>query len=214
MRQCLTTAVDMREPPPAVGQGLGGPLLLQRRLLAVRFLGRPAALQWRARAGQDAQHLAHWAPCRSGRRRCLGPPRGMGVAAGGVAQPEDRAGGLDEQAMVHRVLLLLATLTHLLCRKGPEGGPCAVRSRQGSKGGAGVAAGTGATGAGSSASGMPTVTASPSHGARASGSGWGHHRGHAARSRGMRRPPAGRHPSRGLRACASRPVGASVAPRA
>ena len=53
----LHTAVDVLDPEPAVVQGLVGPLLLQRELLAAGFLGRHEDLHLRERERQEAQIL-------------------------------------------------------------------------------------------------------------------------------------------------------------
>src|SRR5713101_3921591 len=53
----LHTAVDVLDPEPALVQGLVGPLLLQRELLAAGFLGRHEDLHLRERERQEAQIL-------------------------------------------------------------------------------------------------------------------------------------------------------------
>jgi hypothetical protein len=53
----LHTAVDMLDLEPAVVQGLVGPLLLQRELLAAGFLGRHEDLHLREREREEAQIL-------------------------------------------------------------------------------------------------------------------------------------------------------------
>jgi hypothetical protein len=53
----LDTAVDMLDPQPTLVQGLVGPLLLHRQLLATGFLRRHQDLDLRQRKRQEAQIL-------------------------------------------------------------------------------------------------------------------------------------------------------------
>ena len=53
----LDTAVDMLDPQPTVVQGLVGPFLLQRQLLAAGFLGRHEDLDLGERKREEAQIL-------------------------------------------------------------------------------------------------------------------------------------------------------------
>ena len=53
----LDAAVDMLDPQPTVVQGLVGPFLLQRQLLAAGFLGRHEDLDLGERKREEAQIL-------------------------------------------------------------------------------------------------------------------------------------------------------------
>ena len=100
----------------------------------------------------------------------------MGTAAIGVTEKEDEKQGIDEQDLFHGVVFS-CRYNSLAVQPGLGGRRCAVPSRHGQKGEAGTAAGMGAIGAGSSASGTTTVATSasetPSRWARAVRSGWG-----------------------------------------
>src|SRR6266446_5007414 len=95
----------------------------------------------------------------------------MDTAAGGLAQEEDREGGIDEQDIFDGVVLFLAAITLFLCSRvlGADNAP--FRPVMGTRGEAGAAAGATATGAGSSASGVTMASAvasdTPSRCARA-----------------------------------------------
>jgi hypothetical protein len=65
----LDTAVDMRDPQPAVVQGLVGEVLFYRQFLAAGFLGRHEDLHLGQREGQKAQILQQPTPRRQGIRR-------------------------------------------------------------------------------------------------------------------------------------------------
>jgi hypothetical protein len=86
----------------------------------------------------------------------------MDAAAVGVAQKEDDKQGIDEQDIFDRMILFLAALTLRLCSRVLGADDTSFRPVMGKRGDADTAAGTAKTGAGSSASGVTTVTASAS----------------------------------------------------
>jgi hypothetical protein len=125
-------------------------LLLPRELLAARFLSRHEDLHLGEREGQEAQILQQPTASRERVGRGLRKAQIMDLATVGVAQKEDREQGIDEQDMFDGVVFFLAALTVRLFRSvvGADDAPCGpVMSK---KGEVGAAAGTGATGAGSS----------------------------------------------------------------
>src|SRR6516165_8813107 len=86
----------------------------------------------------------------------------MGTAAVGVAQKEDDKERIDEQDIFDRVILFLPAITVRLFRRVVGADDAPLGPVMGKKGVSGVAAGTVATGAGSSARGATTVAASAS----------------------------------------------------
>ena len=80
----------------------------------------------------------------------------MDMAAVGVAQKEDAEGGIDEQDIFDRVILFLAAITRGLFSRVLGADDAPFRPVMGKRGDAGTAA----TGAGSSASGVTTAAAS------------------------------------------------------
>ena len=84
----------------------------------------------------------------------------MGAAAIGVTEKEDEEQGIDEQDIFYRVVLFLATITFRLCRRVLGADDLWLGAIMGKRGDSGVAAGTVAPGAGSSARGATTVAAS------------------------------------------------------
>src|SRR4029434_7610491 len=86
----------------------------------------------------------------------------MGTAAVGVAQKEDDEQGIDQQNIFDGVVLFLPTITVRLFNRVLGADDAPFRAVMGKRGEAGAAAGMGATGAGSSASGTTTVAASGS----------------------------------------------------
>src|SRR2546425_10897805 len=93
----LDAAVDMLDPQPTVVQGLVGPLLLQRQLLAAGFLRRHEDLHLREHERQEAEILQQPASRGQGIRRRGGNRLIMDAAAVGVAQEEDEEQGMHEQ---------------------------------------------------------------------------------------------------------------------
>ncbi len=74
----------------------------------------------------------------------------MNAAAIGVAQKAKREPGIDEQASVDRVVLVLAALTRGLCRRVLGADEAPLGAVRGTRGEAGGATGAATTGAGSS----------------------------------------------------------------
>src|SRR5712664_1158726 len=86
----------------------------------------------------------------------------MDAAAIGVTEKEDDKQGIDQQDIFYRVVSFLAAITLLLFNRVLGADDAPFRPVMGKRGEAGAAAGTVATGAGSSASGATTVVASAS----------------------------------------------------
>src|SRR5439155_402007 len=86
----------------------------------------------------------------------------MDAAAVGRTQKEDGEQGIDQQDIFDRVVFFLAALTCRLCRRVLGADDAPFRPVMGTRGEAGAAAGTVATGAGSSSSGATMVVASAS----------------------------------------------------
>jgi hypothetical protein len=86
----------------------------------------------------------------------------MDTAAGGLAQEEDREGGIDQQDIFDGVVLFLAAITLFLFRRVLGADDAPFRPVMGKRGEAGAAAGATITGAGSSSSAPTTVAASAS----------------------------------------------------
>jgi hypothetical protein len=86
----------------------------------------------------------------------------MDTAAIGVTQKEDQEEGIDQQNIFYRVVLFLAAITLGLFNRGLGADDAPFCPIMGKRGDAGVAAGSAATGAGSSASRTTTVAASAS----------------------------------------------------
>ena len=149
----LDTAVDMLNPQPAVVQSLVGEVLLHRELLATGFLRRHEDRHLRQRQRQEAEILQQPTPRRQGIGGGLGNPEVMDTAAVGVAQKEDREGGIDEQDVFDGVVFFLAALTLRLFNRVVGADDAPFRPVMGKRGDAGATAGATATGAGSSASG-------------------------------------------------------------
>src|SRR4029453_11970241 len=80
----------------------------------------------------------------------------MDPAAVGVAQKEDDEQGIDEQDIFDSVVFFLAAITLLLFSRVLGADDASFRPVMGKRGEAGAAAGMGATGAGSSSSGVTT----------------------------------------------------------
>src|SRR4029434_121109 len=95
----LDTAVDMRDPPPTLGQRLLGPWLFPGQLLAVWLLGRHEDRHPRQRQGQEAQILSQSAPRKQGRTRRVRHGLLMGAAAIRVAQEEDEKERVEQTAI-------------------------------------------------------------------------------------------------------------------
>jgi hypothetical protein len=86
----------------------------------------------------------------------------MDAAAVGVAQKEDREQGIDEQDIFYRMVFFLAAITCGLLRRVLGADDTPFGAVMGKRGETGAAAGTVATGAGSSSSGVTTVAAAAS----------------------------------------------------
>jgi hypothetical protein len=86
----------------------------------------------------------------------------MEAASSRLAEAEDEEQGIDHQEIFYRMVLCLAALTRGLFKRvlGTDDAPC--RPGMGQRGEADATAGTGATGAGSSASGATTLVPSAS----------------------------------------------------
>ena len=158
----LHAAVDMLNPQPPLVERLVGALLLQGQLRTAGFLRRHEDCHLREREGQETQVLQQPTP---GRERVGGGLRDaqiMGTAAVGIAQKEDEEESIDEQDIFDGVISFLPAITRLLFRSilGADDAP--LRPVMGKRGEAGAAAGTRATGVGSSSSGTTTVAASAS----------------------------------------------------
>src|SRR5262249_58723242 len=88
----------------------------------------------------------------------------MDTAAIGLAQKEDREGGIHEQDVFDGVVFFLAAITFRLCSRVLGADDAPFRPVMGKRGAAGAAAGTAATGAGSSApGGAPTGPGGSGH---------------------------------------------------
>src|SRR5882762_8911901 len=86
----------------------------------------------------------------------------MHTAAVGVAEEEDREGGIDQQDIFYRMVLFLAAITCGLCRRVLGADEAPFRAVMGTRGDAGAVAGMGPPGTGASSSGATTVVASTS----------------------------------------------------
>jgi hypothetical protein len=86
----------------------------------------------------------------------------MDTAAIGVAQKEDREEGIDQQDIFDGVVFFLAAITRGLLRRVLGADDAPFGPVMGKRGEAGAAAGMGARGVGSSASGTTTLAASAS----------------------------------------------------
>jgi hypothetical protein len=86
----------------------------------------------------------------------------MDATAIGVAEEKDEEQGMHEQDIFDGVVPFLATITVRLFSRVLGADDASFRPVMGKRGDAGAAAGPGATGAGSSASGVTTVAASAS----------------------------------------------------
>src|SRR5215831_19375854 len=152
----LHTAVAMLNPQSAMVERLVGQLLLQGQVLTAWLLRRHEDLHLRERERQEAQILQQPTPSREWGGGGLRDAQIMDTAAVGVAQKEDDEESIDEQDIFDRVVLFLAAITLFLFSRilGADDAP--FRPVMGTRGEAGAAAGMGATGAGSSASGTTT----------------------------------------------------------
>ena len=104
-------------------------------------------------------------PLKAGREgvgRGLRDAQIMDTAAVGIAQKEDREQGIDEQDIFDGVVFFLPAITLLLFTRGLGADDASFRPVVGKRGETGAAAGIGATGVDSSASGTTTVAASAS----------------------------------------------------
>jgi hypothetical protein len=158
----LHTPVDMRDPSPAIVQGLVGPLLLPCALLAASLLGRHADRALGEHEGQEAQILQQPTPGRQGRGCRIGNPFIMDAASTSVTEQEDDEQGIDEQDMFDGMVLLLAALTPRLFHRVLRADNAPFGPVMGTRGDTDAAAGTATTGASSSSRGTITVAASVS----------------------------------------------------
>src|SRR5712692_1715154 len=86
----------------------------------------------------------------------------MDTASVGIAEKEDREGGIDQHDIFDRVVLFLAAITLGLFRRVLGADDTPFRPVMGKRGDAGTPAGAAARGAGASSSGTTTVAASAS----------------------------------------------------
>ena len=107
----LDATVDMLDPQPTVLEGLVGPLLFPREVLATGFLGGHEDCHLGQRERQKTQILQQPAPGGQGIRRRVGNGLVMDTTAIGVAQEEDEKQRIDEQDIFHRVIFFLAAIT-------------------------------------------------------------------------------------------------------
>jgi hypothetical protein len=153
----LDTTVDMLDPQPTLVQRLVRLLLLQGQLHTAWLLHWHKDCHLGQRERQEAEILQQltsgWEWVGGG----LSDAQIMDTAAMGVAQKEDNQQGIDEQDIFDGVVFFLPAITRFLFNRvlGPDDAP--FRAVMGKRGEAGAAAGMGATGAGSSASGTTTV---------------------------------------------------------
>jgi hypothetical protein len=152
----------MLNPQPPLVQGLVHSLLLPRQLLAAGFLHRHEDLDLGQREGQKAQVLQEPASRGQGIGGGIGNRLIMDAAAVGVAQKEDREQGIDEQDIFDRVVLFLPAITVGLFNRVLGADDTPFGAVMGTRGEAGAAAGTVATGAGSCARGATRGAASAS----------------------------------------------------
>src|SRR3989442_9099593 len=143
-------------------QGLVGPLLVQRPLLAAGGPGGHADLHLRECERQEAQILQQPAPRGQGRGRRVSNGLIMDATAIGVAEEEDREQGIDQENIFYRMVLFLAAITRGLFSRVLGADDAPFRPVMGKRGDTGAAAGTVAKGAGASSSGATTVAASAS----------------------------------------------------
>ena len=161
----LDTAIDMLDPQPTLVQGLVGQFLLQGQLPTAWLLRRHEDLHLGEGERQEAQILQQPTPRRQGIRGGLGNPEVMNTAAVGVAQKEDREGGIDEQDVFDGVVSFLAAITCRLCSRvlGADNAPFRpVMGKRGDAGAAATGAGSSARGASSSARGVTIAAAAAS----------------------------------------------------
>src|SRR3989442_15176883 len=142
-------------------QGLVGPLLVQRPLLAAGGPGGHADLHLRECERQEAQILQQPAPRGQGRGRRISNGLLMDATSIGVAEAEDREQGIDQECIFYRMVLFLAARTRGLFSRVLGADDAPFRPVMGTRGDAGTA-GTVARGAGASSSGTTTVAASAS----------------------------------------------------
>src|SRR3989441_9118211 len=143
-------------------QGLVGYLLLPRELLATRLLGWHEDRHLGQRKRPEAQILQQPAPSRSGIRRRVSDGLLMDATSRGVAEEEDDEQGIHSQDVFDGVVFFLAALTRGLFSRVLGADDAPLRPVMGTRGEAGVAAGTATTGARSSSSGTTTVAAAAS----------------------------------------------------
>src|SRR5207249_7058841 len=108
------------------------------------------------------QILQQSAPGRQGIRGGRGKPLVMEAASSRLAEEEEDEQSIDQQDIFDRVVLFLATLTLFLFSSVLGADDAPFRPVMGTRGETGAAAGTVATGAGSSSSGATMVVASAS----------------------------------------------------
>src|SRR5712691_978857 len=152
----------MLNAQPTLVQGLVRELLLPRQLLATRFLRWHEDLDLREREGQEAQILQQPTASRQRIRRRVGNALVMDAAAIGVTEKEDDKQGINQQDIFYRVVSFLAAITLFLFNRVLGADDAPFRAVMGKRGEAGAAAGTVATGVGSSSSEPTTVAASAS----------------------------------------------------
>src|SRR5437870_1914034 len=152
----------MLDPQPPLVEHLVGQVLLQGELRTAGLLRRHEDCHLRERERQKAQILQQPTPSREWVGGGLRDAQIMDPAAVGVAQKEDDEERIDEQDIFDGVVLFLAAITCRLFRRVLGTNDTPFGPVMGKRGEAGVAAGTGVTGAGSSSSASTTVAASAS----------------------------------------------------
>ena len=131
----LDTAIHMLDAQPTVGERLIRRLLLQRQLLAAWLLGRHEDLHLGERKREEAQILQEPASSGQGIGCGIGNRLIMDAAAVGVAQKEDREGGIDQQDIFSPCGPFSCRYNTPSVQPGLGSGRYAVRSRHGQKGG-------------------------------------------------------------------------------
>src|SRR5262245_35477936 len=155
----LDAAVDMLDPEPLLVERLVGPLVLQGQLRTAGLLRRHEDFHLRERERQEAQILQQPTPRREGVGSGLGNAQIMHTAAIGIAQKEDDEESIHEQDIFDRVVLFLAAITRGLFNRVLGADDAPLGAVMGKRGVAGVAVGTGTTGADSSPSGVTKAAA-------------------------------------------------------
>jgi hypothetical protein len=113
----LHTAVDVLDADAAARNAPIGRFLCAREGPAPRLLGGHDDLDVVECEGQETEILEQSAARGQGIRRGLRDPLVVGATPVGVAQKEDREGGIDQQHIFHRMACFLATITACLLKR-------------------------------------------------------------------------------------------------